>query len=122
MKKLSKNAKPFKKVYILGACIAVAASLLVLYQAGAFSGISGSFACAGEGETVNRDPSMGPTDKVCCPGLDEYEISVSYSVCVPESAERCVDMCGDGECQEIVCMGIGCPCAESAETCPADCE
>ncbi|MCF7795149.1 hypothetical protein K9M50_02220 [Patescibacteria group bacterium] len=35
--------------------------------------------------------------------------------------EICVDMCGDGICQEMVCMGEGCPCAETAETCPADC-
>ena len=33
----------------------------------------------------------------------------------------CVDRCGDGECQEIVCMGTGCPCAETAESCPSDC-
>ncbi|MFP4515049.1 MAG: hypothetical protein ACLFNO_03555 [Parcubacteria group bacterium] len=33
----------------------------------------------------------------------------------------CVDMCGDGVCQEIVCMGEGCPCPETAENCPADC-
>lgn len=33
----------------------------------------------------------------------------------------CVDKCGDGMCQEIVCMAQGCPCAESKESCPADC-
>ena len=35
--------------------------------------------------------------------------------------ESCRNMCGDGVCQEIVCMAIGCPCAETAETCPEDC-
>ncbi len=34
----------------------------------------------------------------------------------------CKDLCGDGACQEIVCMAVGCPCAESAATCPADCK
>ena len=34
----------------------------------------------------------------------------------------CKDLCGDGKCQEIVCMAVGCPCAESADTCPADCK
>lgn len=34
----------------------------------------------------------------------------------------CMDLCGDGKCQEIVCMAIGCPCAESARTCPVDCK
>jgi putative hemolysin len=34
----------------------------------------------------------------------------------------CKDLCGDGMCQEIVCMAIGCPCAETKETCPKDCK
>jgi len=33
----------------------------------------------------------------------------------------CVDRCGDGECQEIVCLGQGCPCPETPESCPEDC-
>lgn len=33
----------------------------------------------------------------------------------------CKDLCGDGTCQEIVCEGSGCPCAESSQNCPADC-
>lgn len=35
--------------------------------------------------------------------------------------KTCVDNCGDGTCAEIVCMAIGCPCAETKETCPEDC-
>lgn len=35
--------------------------------------------------------------------------------------EGCRDLCGDGDCQEIVCMADGCPCAESPESCPKDC-
>lgn len=34
---------------------------------------------------------------------------------------HCADKCGDGECQEIVCMALGCPCPESRATCPKDC-
>lgn len=33
----------------------------------------------------------------------------------------CVDMCGNGICEEMVCMGEGCPCAETPDSCPADC-
>ena len=33
----------------------------------------------------------------------------------------CEDRCGDGECQEFVCMAIGCPCVENKESCPEDC-
>ena len=35
---------------------------------------------------------------------------------------NCTDMCGDRICQQVVCMGIGCPCAETKESCPEDCE
>jgi len=34
----------------------------------------------------------------------------------------CKDSCGDGNCQEITCLGEGCPCHENHETCPADCK
>lgn len=33
----------------------------------------------------------------------------------------CEDRCGDGECQETVCLAEGCPCAESEDTCKKDC-
>jgi hypothetical protein len=41
----------------------------------------------------------------------------------PAKAGRaaCKDLCGDGTCQEMVCMALGCPCAESATSCPSDC-
>lgn len=41
--------------------------------------------------------------------------------CTVETASPCKDLCGDGTCQEMVCEAIGCPCAETAETCPFDC-
>lgn len=34
----------------------------------------------------------------------------------------CVDNCGDGICQEMVCQGTNCPCAETRVNCPEDCE
>ncbi len=42
--------------------------------------------------------------------------------CSKESASTCKYLCGDGVCQEMVCMAIGCPCAESYESCPIDCQ
>lgn len=35
--------------------------------------------------------------------------------------EGCVDRCGDTICQEVVCLAIGCPCAETLTSCPIDC-
>ena len=33
----------------------------------------------------------------------------------------CQNLCGDGICQEAVCEGVDCPCAETLETCQRDC-
>ncbi|MDD4878468.1 MAG: hypothetical protein PHO02_05535 [Candidatus Nanoarchaeia archaeon] len=33
----------------------------------------------------------------------------------------CTDKCGDGFCDEVVCMAEGCPCSENYRTCPRDC-
>ena len=34
----------------------------------------------------------------------------------------CENKCGDGICQEIVCMATGCPCAENKDNCSQDCK
>ncbi len=60
---------------------------------------------------------------------DEVEIGLFELIPDGSTVEReenddtniCVDMCGDGVCQEMVCMGEGCPCPETAQSCPADC-
>ncbi len=36
--------------------------------------------------------------------------------------EACQDECGNGACQETVCMAVGCPCSETAANCPQDCK
>jgi hypothetical protein len=40
---------------------------------------------------------------------------------IPDPPAVCQHQCGNGQCQEMVCMGSGCPCAETAENCPQDC-
>jgi len=37
------------------------------------------------------------------------------------SPSVCLDLCGNGTCEEIVCTAIGCPCPETPATCPQDC-
>jgi len=37
------------------------------------------------------------------------------------NSKACADRCGDGQCQEIVCMAVGCPCPETPKSCPKDC-
>lgn len=38
------------------------------------------------------------------------------------SGRVCEDECGNGICEEIVCQAVGCPCSETAISCPEDCE
>lgn len=62
---------------------------------------------------------------------DNNEVEINSFELIPDGStvERngsnydniCINMCGDGVCQEIVCLGEGCPCAETAQSCPADC-
>ena len=40
----------------------------------------------------------------------------------PAGGRTCKDKCGDGVCDEMVCMMLGCPCAETEESCPQDCD
>jgi len=44
-----------------------------------------------------------------------------FAACSSGGEEACKNLCGDGTCEEVVCMAIGCPCAESAQSCPQDC-
>ncbi len=39
-----------------------------------------------------------------------------------QGRKACKDLCGDGTCQEMVCMALGCPCAETPQSCPQDCK
>ena len=39
-----------------------------------------------------------------------------------KAGRACKDLCGNGRCEEIVCMALGCPCAESKASCPQDCK
>ncbi len=66
------------------------------------------------------------TVEFAVPSADEVKI-VDFRI-VPEENDAssdgpiCQDQCGDGICQEMVCLGQGCPCAESVKSCPADCQ
>lgn len=95
---------------------------------------------SGDGATTKRPTNYTECVAAGFPALRSYpgkciaygETFVDENVKAPDfkaepehaqaAAKLCVNMCGDGQCQEIVCMGSGCPCAESAESCPQDCK
>lgn len=67
------------------ACFAEMAGVKIAYKGVCTDKIQ---ECAKEGERVNRNPLIGPTDRVCCPGLIEKRVSRSYSICErPEPVE-----------------------------------
>jgi len=39
-----------------------------------------------------------------------------------EGEKICQDRCGNEICEEVVCLAVGCPCPETKESCPQDCE
>ena len=101
-----------------------AASLFVTLQS----------ACADAGKPSSGSPSA-PTSFQECVAQSGKVLKSFPARCVTaegitfvdtsqsEKAGRaCKDLCGDGQCQEIVCMEIGCPCAETPDSCPQDCK
>lgn len=65
------------------------------------------------------------SNDVCETALGE-DTTVCPQDCKPETTPivppvTCVDQCGDGVCQEVVCQAVGCPCAETVASCPEDC-
>jgi len=48
--------------------------------------------------------------------------SNEFTIKEKDETAGCKNLCGDGVCQEIVCMAIGCPCAETKESCSHDCK
>jgi hypothetical protein len=97
--------------------------------------ISLSFGCVGE--ATPRPNDKPPTNFAECVAAGGAILKSYPGQCVTKDglrfideaqahaakAERaCKDLCGNGTCEEMVCMAIGCPCAESHESCPADCK
>ena len=66
------------------------------------------------GDRVFVEPEVDPkTYKGPIKGSAKKETLVGNKICI--------DSCGNGLCEEIVCLGEKCPCAESKTTCPKDC-
>jgi hypothetical protein len=78
--------------------------------------------CVAAGYAIRRSLPPSCTDsggRLFTEGSDEIGLVPPDEL--PSGARFCKDLCGDGMCQEIVCMAVGCPCAESPQTCPRDC-
>lgn len=64
----------------------------------------------------------------CCNNLVcelEGDFPDAAGTCIQQTPPQqifCEDLCGDNICQEIVCLGEDCPCPETFENCPEDCQ
>lgn len=79
--------------------------------------------CVEQGGTVDiRNTPIGQVGYCVFDDMTECEEWAYYNgECRKETASVCKDLCGDGECQEMVCEAVGCPCAETVENCAWDC-
>jgi hypothetical protein len=105
----------------VGVILLAVAGLLVyrIYGAQRYAGITSFEECAKAGLPVMESyPARCTTPD----GRSFTEkLTPEEQVRTSPPQQICQNKCGDNVCQEIVCMGSGCPCAESATTCPADC-
>jgi len=80
-----------------------------------------SVCVASVAQSVVEIPLEAISTNVPLTEVKPVEIEIIRSTEMP-TVEGCKDLCGDGVCQEIVCMAIGCPCPETPASCPADCQ
>lgn len=84
------------------------------------------------GSSNPNEPLKAPTSYEECVAQGNKVLKSYPGQCVTKEGLRffqpvkrdhadCKNLCGNGTCEEIVCMAVGCPCAESVATCPQDC-
>jgi len=79
--------------------------------------------CKNQGGKIEIRKNIEGNERKFCifdDGSECEEWDFYYKKC-KKGEKFCRNFCGDGICQEIVCMEVGCPCAETKESCPIDC-
>jgi len=96
--------------------------------AGCSNGVCVRPAC---NDTIDNDGDgdIDAADGGCLDTDDNDENDCGDGVCgegeesfCAQDCPICISHCGDGVCIENTCDAMGCPCAESAVSCPQDCE
>ncbi|HXG27541.1 MAG TPA: hypothetical protein VNJ47_01660 [Nevskiales bacterium] len=92
--------------------------------------LSLALVCVSAGLSACRKPEITSYDECVAAGHPQLKTYPGQCVLpdgtrfvqtLPEPPSICQDQCGDGQCQEVVCLGSGCPCAETVQSCPQDC-
>jgi hypothetical protein len=111
-----------KAKLLLASLLLVAISIFNACSVGAEAPITSFSECVAAGNVVLRSY---PARCVTKDGQSFVDESAKKILLLDEPAQEqkiCKDLCGNGSCEEMVCMAAGCPCAESEESCPADCK
>lgn len=84
---------------------------------------SASVYCQREGGSLETRDFLNGEASYCIflDGSECEEWKFFKGECI-EGENFCRDYCGDGECQEVVCLGSGCPCSENKNNCLIDCK
>lgn len=77
------------------------------------------FGCVAAGNEIMRPDCPGCAAYCDTPDGQRFE---EPSASTGGDQSFCEDKCGDGVCNEMVCMAQGCPCAETPSSCPEDCQ
>jgi len=64
--------------------------------------------------------SVNPNEIPGCGQLEGFECKVINRECTKVSSGG--SFCGNGVCEDVVCLAIGCPLAETPSNCPQDCK
>lgn len=75
--------------------------------------------CMGKNCACPETYANCPTDCGNTPTLQPQPTPTKNS---GQQNDICINKCPDGLCEEIVCLGTGCPCAETLSSCPQDCK
>jgi hypothetical protein len=82
-------------------------------------GVCQSKLCVGKNCACPETYANCPADCGRAPTLQPQPAPTKNS---DQQNATCVNKCPDGFCEEIVCLGTGCPCAETPSNCPQDCK
>ncbi len=87
------------------------------------AGSGRNFIWSADDKTITYEADLRLSGMIETRTIDSYTgeiLDTKKGIEKPETG--CTNLCGDGICQEIVCMAIGCPCAETPQSCLQDCQ
>jgi len=121
-KKQQKVKQPFLPYFLVGLVIILGLGLLYAnaQDAGGDETINSYEECVAAGNPILESY---PEQCITEDGRGfTRQLTPEEQLRLDDATAECLDLCGDGECAEVVCQGTGCPCAETPTSCSQDCK